>query len=378
MDKLESERKNTLKVKCVKFVKQKCVLFVFAAICLVAGIKVRYGIIKNYNVTTSNEATNSVTTSNEATSSENKEEHLLKHSGTCLSIQLDKSYKSRQIVEYSNDVSEQRKCLLYTKPTPYIDLLMKAVVGFPNQGAQHGLKITKFDPIERKYGLDWPPFGYTMIGNTRLENFRAAIEDVNRNKIPGVIIEMGVWRGGAMIMAMAVMNEYKSMYNGIMDRELYVLDAFEEIPKTSYGRNADFLFNTEQDVRDNFKVFDVYNDNDIAVHFKKGLFQTTVPNIAADPNITSIAVLRVDGNFYDSYQDCLYYAYEKVPIGGIVIFDDVMSHKAVMRCWNDFKADQGLTEDLNRIDLHSAWFRKETDVVIDMSKMKPPQDLNNK
>ena len=36
---------------------------------------------------------------------------------------------------------------------------MKAVVGFPNQGAQHGLKITKFDPIERKYGLDWPPFG---------------------------------------------------------------------------------------------------------------------------------------------------------------------------------------------------------------------------
>jgi len=273
---------------------------------------------------------------------------------------------------------------------------MKAVVGFPNQGTYN--KTKKYNPIARKYGNDWPPYGYTMIGTTRLENFRAAIEDVNRNKIPGVIIEMGVWRGGAMVLAMAVTNEYKSRYGGTMDRDLYLFDAFEEIPKDSYKAASDFLFNTEQDVKDNLKVFEeTYNDNGngntnstattsattkkknvAAVHFRKGLFQTTVPIIATDPNIKSIAVLRIDGNFYDSYQDALYYAYGKVPIGGIVIFDDVMSHKEVMRCWNDFKTDQKLTEDLNRIDNHSAWFRKETDVVIDMSKMKPPQDINIK
>ena len=41
----------------------------------------------------------------------------------------------------------------------------------------------------------------------------------------------------------------------------------------------------------------------------------------------------------------------KKSVGGIVIFDDVFSHAAVMRAWLDFKSDQGLPETLNRIDL---------------------------
>ena len=75
-----------------------------------------------------------------------------------------------------------------------------------------------------------------------------------------------------------------------------------------------------------------------------GLFQKTVPLIESDPLLSKIAVFRIDGNFYDSYADALYYGYEKVPVGGIVIFDDVFSHAAVMRAWLDFKGDQGLSE----------------------------------
>ncbi len=84
----------------------------------------------------------------------------------------------------------------------------------------------------------------------------------------------------------------------------------------------------------------------------------------------------MDGNFYDSYNDVLYAMYEDVQVGGIVIFDDVMTHTAVMRCWVDFKNDQGLVEELNRIDLHSAWFRKREEVTINALKKKPPQDVN--
>ena len=68
--------------------------------------------------------------------------------------------------------------------------------------------------------------------------------------------------------------------------------------------------------------------------------------------------------------------FEDVAVGGIVIFDDVMSHLPVMNCWLDFKADQGLVEELNRIDVHSAWFRKKIDAKIDVSKKHPPQDIN--
>ena len=107
-----------------------------------------------------------------------------------------------------------------------------------------------------------------------------------------------------------------------------------------------------------------------------GLFQKTVPLIESDPLLSKIAVFRIDGNFYDSYADALYYGYDKVPVGGIVIFDDVFSHAAVMRAWLDFKSDQGLVEELNRIDRHSSWFRKQKAVKVDRTKKKPPQDIN--
>ena len=65
-----------------------------------------------------------------------------------------------------------------------------------------------------------------------------------------------------------------------------------------------------------------------------------------------LAVLRVDGNFHDSYQDALYYLYGFVPVGGFVIFDDVFSHKGAMQAWNEFNKDHGLPEELTRIDIY--------------------------
>ena len=211
-----------------------------------------------------------------------------------------------------------------------------------------------------------------MIGKERLEQFRASIEEVNRKGIPGAIVEMGVWRGGAMAMATACQKEYKAA-GGPIDRDLFLFDAFEEIPKSSYGDASGFLFNTQQDVVDIFESLGLMVPN---VYFKKGLFQKTVPEMENDPLLAQIAVFRIDGNFYDSYHDALYYGYEKIPVGGIVIFDDVMSHDEVMRAWKDFKQDQGLPETLNRIDTHSAWFRKEKLITVDKTKMKPPQDIN--
>ena len=89
-----------------------------------------------------------------------------------------------------------------------------------------------------------------------------------------------------------------------------------------------------------------------------------------------IAVLRVDGNFYDSYQDAMYYLYESVSLGGYVIYDDVFSHNEVMRFWEEFKSEQKLEEELIRIDSFSAWFRKSKNVKLDWSLFRAPQDIN--
>lgn len=295
--------------------------------------------------------------------------------GKCLSLATEENPTINR--EQPDPTTEEQKCILHTAPSPYMDIISKATLGFPRFGRCAGNCSDKkpkapYDPNLRAYGNDWPPTGFTMIGNERLEQFRASIEEVNRNNIPGAILEMGVWRGGAMIMAAACQKEYKAA-GGTINRELFLFDAFEEIPKSAYGRNSDFLFNTQQDVVDAFESFGLMDSN---VHFKKGLFQNTVPDIKSDPLLSQIAVYRIDGNFYDSYHDALYFGYEHVAVGGIVIFDDVMTHKPVMRAWLDFKQDQGLSEDLNRIDTHSGWFRKEKNVVVDKTKMKPPQDIN--
>ncbi|KAH8075032.1 macrocin-O-methyltransferase [Aureococcus anophagefferens] len=103
-----------------------------------------------------------------------------------------------------------------------------------------------------------------------------------------------------------------------------------------------------------------------AVALHAGRFAETVPEFRATGR--GVAVLRVDANFCGSYQDALYGLYDRVPVGGFVVF----THPEVMRCWLDFKADQGLPEDLVRVDLASAFFRKRADVVVDASKRRRP------
>lgn len=164
---------------------------------------------------------------------------------------------------------------------------MHFLVGAPNQlrcdFASGCRKYLEYNEKLRKYGNDWPPFGYTMIGKVRLENFRAAIEEVDRNRIQGAIIEMGVWRGGAMILAASVTLQAES------NRDLYLFDAFESIPE--YHRYTNFLENSIH-VAGNFDLFGLDGPN-------MGLLKDTIPRKQGTP----IAVLRIDGNFYDSFQD---------------------------------------------------------------------------
>jgi predicted O-methyltransferase YrrM len=175
-----------------------------------------------------------------------------------------------------------------------------------------------------------------------------------------------------MILAAAVVKEIETttVPPVVFNRDIFVVDAFEAIP--GYGFGTHFLANSMDTVKGNFELFGLLGPN---VHFVKGLFKDSLPSLSKS-HAGPIAVLRVDGNFYDSYQDAMYYLYPKVPVGGVVIFDDIMSHPHVMRFWTDFKKDYNMSDDLNRIDKHSAWFRKEKDIAVNFQQMRAPQDAN--
>ena len=261
------------------------------------------------------------------------------------------------------------ECLALAPPTNFIRLLREVILGFPvagscNKASEGGCSIhAPYIAEQRHWGFDWPPFGYAMMGRVRLENFRAAIEDVNSRSIPGAIIELGVWRGGGMMYAAGINKESP------FKRKLYLYDAFGTIK--DYSNHAKFLAVDEDMVTDSFRTMDLLDEH---VHFEVGLFQDTVPNW--NPR-DQIAVLRVDGNFYDSYQDAMFFLYESVQVNGIVIFDDVLSHQAVMEFWKEFSSEQNIGQvNLVNIDKHSAWFRKPKKASLDWRFFKAYRDSN--
>jgi len=273
-----------------------------------------------------------------------------------------------------SDPEDEDSCLLVTEPSPYIEVLVATLVGVPLGGSRRKpdkLGIMSeipgpYNHTARYYGNDWPYAGYTMIGYKRMENFRSAIEEVNRNNILGAIVELGVWRGGAMIMAAGILKEAQ------IRRPLYLFDAFGSLPAGSYGNASKFLAVPQDEVKKAFEFFHLY-DPDI-VHFVPGVFEKSLVPWEARSDL--VAVLRIDANFYKSHQDAMYAFWDKVPVGGIIIFDDVFGNKNVMRFWQDFKTDQNLIEEMVRIDHFSGWFRKKSAAKLDFKKKHLLKDLS--
>lgn len=252
----------------------------------------------------------------------------------------------------------------------YLHTLKIALTGslYPSAGRCKGKACITFHPYDsrlRERGNDWPPVGYTMIGHLRMDNIKWILEDVVRNNVPGDFIELGVWKGGSCMFARAVLDSL-----GESRRDVVLFDKFGKIK--GYGEKTNFLSVRKEDVQNTFDLLGLLkNDN---VKFVEGMFADTLPNYAkALKKEHWISVLRIDGNFYSSYQDAMYFLYDRVPLGGYVIFDDILSTSSVQQFWEDFKRDQGLVEDLVHIDDHSTWFKKSKQITTNWDHYKNEQ-----
>ncbi len=131
----------------------------------------------------------------------------------------------------------------------YIDLLKRCVGNFiydndldlmkgrfeldSNTGRYVSTPAGTVAPERKYFGGIWPTHAHTMIGIPRLENLQWCVEDVLKNRIPGDLIETGVWRGGASIFMRGILKAY-----GITDRRVWVADSFEGLPKADPVLNA--------------------------------------------------------------------------------------------------------------------------------------------
>ncbi len=207
----------------------------------------------------------------------------------------------------------------------------------------------------RAQGLDWPRLAFTMIGNKRMCNLQYCVEEVLARDIPGDFIETGVWRGGACIFMRGMLKAH-----GISDRAVWVADSFAGLPPgdpEKYPADAGSTFHlypqlaiSQESVEENFRRFGLLDGQ---VRMLKGFFRDTLPTAPVE----KLAILRLDGDMYESTMDALTNLYDKLSEGGYVIIDDYVIPQC-RSAVHDFRTARGINDFIEIIDWAGAYWRK--------------------
>ena len=206
---------------------------------------------------------------------------------------------------------------------------------------------------------------YTMVTHDGLlTTYRIASYAAGMN---GCFVETGVHHGGsAAIMAMAATQA------GVTPH-LHLFDSFQGLPhvrREDYDAWMSSAWGIKEDEVDGAlvssgalmadkalaekAVFEAAGYPRDKVTFHVGWFQETVPGADTGP----IAVLRLDGDLYESTWVCLRHFYPKVIKGGFVIIDDFGLKGCRTACQEYFR-EIGINPFLNYIDTLGRYFVKD-------------------
>jgi O-methyltransferase len=169
---------------------------------------------------------------------------------------------------------------------------------------------------------------------TSTENLTALIDAVRylaRGRIPGAVVECGVWRGGSMMAAALTLGQEHDT-----GRDLFLFDTYQGLPeptehdKDARGRSAADLIRQNPDsasptgtwcyaslaeVQANMGTTGYPADR---VHYVEGKVETTIPY----PGLTDIALLRLDTDLYEPTRHTLTELFPLLTVGGVLILDD--------------------------------------------------------
>jgi len=185
---------------------------------------------------------------------------------------------------------------------------------------------------------------HTMCSNARLRGLYHGVKHVVAKGIPGDFVECGCALGGsAALIALTLRQVGES-------RQLWLFDTFEGLPAPTPNdpdfEIADLFTGTCVGTVD--EVQHLFEDLHVAdrVQLVKGLFQQTLPSAP----VSTIALLHIDGDWYDSVKACLDNLYDRVAPGGVIQFDDYGYWKGARKAVDEFFAARGIGVKLNRLD----------------------------
>jgi len=188
---------------------------------------------------------------------------------------------------------------------------------------------------------------WTMTSPWKIFALILAVRHLADHRVPGEIVECGVWRGGSMQAVARTLLE-----RGVTDRDLHLFDTFEGMPPPTTadrrhdGQHAGELL--ESNPRDS-SVWAVADLDDVRagmsqtgypaerIHFHPGLVQDTVPEQAPG----QIALLRLDTDWYESTRHELTQLYDRVTSGGVIVLDDYDWWEGSRKAVDEFLAETG-------------------------------------
>jgi O-methyltransferase len=187
---------------------------------------------------------------------------------------------------------------------------------------------------------------YTLTSGERIAALCTSVDYVIDHGIPGAFVECGLWRGGSL---MAIL--LRLCQRGISDRDVVGFDTFEGMTKPT-GEDVDFqdravrsrtwvetlkkvtkLEGSLAFSRD--EVFAVLASTGYAperIHLVAGPVEDTLPAHAPD----TVAVLRLDTDFYVSTRHELEHLYPRIPVGGVLIIDDYGHFKGARKAVDEY------------------------------------------
>lgn len=249
--------------------------------------------------------------------------------------------------------------------------------------------------ILRKYGFELTPtptslyvqegivnkvqklvVGFTMLPDARMISLCDQVGYCNVKGISGAFVECGVWKGGSVALM-----AYVSKMTGHEYRQLHLLDAFSDIcapnpevdgakavsETATFGAYDDRKPKPLEGIYDSIGghgtidackevLFNRVKYPESNVTFHKGWFQDTAFDAAAI--IGPIALLRLDGDWYESTKICLEAFYDNVVKGGIVIIDDYLYYDGCRKAVDEFLESRKITAFLGKVDSSCYYFVK--------------------
>ncbi|MEH2510507.1 O-methyltransferase [Nitrobacteraceae bacterium AZCC 1564] len=214
----------------------------------------------------------------------------------------------------------------------------------------------------------------TMLPMPRLFDAYEAVTSINSEGLAGDIVECGVWNGGCVgLMAIANSNHPGP------HRRFHLFDSFEGLPQPS-SHDKEVIVDFEarhpgvqmrdddpelipigacagisQPAVENFLVKKLGLAKESFV-FHVGWFQDTVPRSLSA--IDQIALLRIDGDWYDSTKVCLETLYDRVVRDGFIIIDDYGTFSGCRKAVDEFFSKAGIAPLIRQSDQDCIYFRK--------------------